>query len=143
MLVVVQQVVREAVLLLLLLLLLLRWRLLVLLVVLVVVLLLVVLLLGRRRSLAVGVVLLVLAVLDFVEVVDGARVAAAGHAILADGGQDHALAEALAEAAVLAPVALRLGDLAVAVGHARVHALVLHRPLEEALASARGSVSFR
>lgn len=48
--------------------------------------------------------------------------------------QHHALPQTLLEAAVLAPVALRLSDLAVAVRHARVHALVLHRPLEETLA---------
>ena len=69
-----------------------------------------------------------------VEVVHGARVASAGHAILAHGSQNHALAEALLEATVLAPVALGLGYLAVALCHARVHSLVLHRPLEEAFA---------
>ena len=72
----------------------------------------------------------------FVEVVDGAGIPSAGHAILPDGGQDHALADALLEAAVLAPIALRLGDLAVALGHARVHPLVLNCSLEETLAPA-------
>ena len=49
--------------------------------------------------------------------------------------QDHAHLETLLEAAELTAVALRLGDLTVAVCHTRVHPLVLHGPLEEALAS--------
>lgn len=52
--------------------------------------------------------------------------------------QHHPLLYALLEPAVLAPVPLRLRDLAVAVRHARVHPPVLHRPLEEALAALAG-----
>ena len=77
-----------------------------------------------------------LAVLDFVEVVDGAGIASAGHAILAHGGQNHALVDAFLEAAVLAPVALSFGDLAAALGHARVDPLILNGPLEKTLAPA-------
>ena len=49
--------------------------------------------------------------------------------------QDHAHLEALLEATELAPIPLRLGDLAVTICDTRVHPLVLHGPLEEALAS--------
>ena len=89
----------------------------------------------RRRCRPIGVGFLVFAVFHFVEVVDGARVAAAGHSVLSDGGQHHSLAQTLLEAAVLTPVSLLLRDHALAVGDARVHALVLDRALEEALAA--------
>ena len=96
-----------------------------------------------------------------VHVVHGPGVAAAGHAILSNSCkyfvsseqiflvrcenhfieilpptcQHHPLLQALLEAAELAAVALGLVDLAVAVGHAGVDPLVLHRALEEALAA--------
>ena len=96
-----------------------------------------------------------------VHVVHGPGVAAAGHAILSNSYkyfvsseqiflirceihfieilpptcQHHPLLQALLEAAELAAVALGLVDLAVAVGHAGVDPLVLHRALEEALAA--------
>jgi hypothetical protein len=76
---------------------------------------------------------LVFPVLDFVEVVNGAGVAATGHAVLAHGRQHHSLSQTLLEATVLATVALLLRYDALAVGDARVDALVLHRALEEAL----------
>lgn len=71
---------------------------------------------------------------NLVEVVDGAGIPSAGHAIFADSGQDHSLADALLETAVLAPIALRFGDFTVAFGHARVHSFVLNGSLEEAFA---------
>lgn len=49
--------------------------------------------------------------------------------------QNHSLLYALLEAAVLASVPLRFGDLAVPVRHARVHPPVLHGPLEESFAA--------
>ena len=49
--------------------------------------------------------------------------------------QNHAHLEALLETAELAPIALRLGDFAVTICDTCVHPLVLHGPLEEALAS--------
>jgi hypothetical protein len=57
-----------------------------------------------------------------------------GHSVFTDCLQHHALLDALLEAAVLAAVALRFGYLARAIGHARVHASVLHGALEEPLA---------
>lgn len=87
---------------------------------------------GSRRTFIV--VLLVLPVFDLVEVVNSAGIPSAGHPVLPDGGQDHALGEALLEAAILAPIPLRLCDLAIAFRHASVHPLILHRPLEKAFA---------
>ena len=52
--------------------------------------------------------------------------------------QHHPLLQALLEAAELAAVALGLVDLAVAVRHAGVDPLVLHRALEESLAALAG-----
>lgn len=78
--------------------------------------------------------LLVLAVFDFVQVVNGTGIASTRHSVFAHRGQDHALAKTLLEATVLAPVALLLGDLALAVGNASVHSLVLYCSLEEPFA---------
>ncbi len=82
--------------------------------------------------------LFVLLVLDLVHVVDRPGVPSPRHPVLPDRRQHHPLVEALLEAAVLAPVPLRLVDLAVAVGNAVVDPLVLHRSLEEALAALAG-----
>lgn len=76
-----------------------------------------------------------------VQIVDGTRVAAAGHTVLSDGGQDHSLGQALLEAAILAPIPLRFGDLAVAFRHACVHPLVLYCPLKESLTPERNQMT--
>ena len=83
------------------------------------------------------VVFLVFLILDFVEVVDRAAVAAARHSILAHRGQHHALSQALLEPTVLAAISLLLCDHALAFGHARVDTLVLDGSFEEAFASVR------
>ncbi len=77
-------------------------------------------------------------VLDLVEVVHGARIASTRHAILPHRRQHHSLAEALLKATVLTAVSLLLRNQTLPVGDAGVHALVLHRPLEEALATLAG-----
>ena len=55
----------------------------------------------------------------------------------------HAGFEALAEATVLAAIALRLGHMTVAAADARVHALVLHGALEETFTAAKYVISNR
>ena len=70
----------------------------------------------------------------FVKVVNGSRIASAGHAILSHSGQHHALTETLLKAAVLASVALRFRDLAVPLSHASVNSLILYGPFEETFA---------
>lgn len=76
--------------------------------------------------------LFVFFILNLVEVVDGAAIAPTRHAILAHGLQDHALLDALLKSTILTPVALRFGYFARAIGHAGVHASVLHGALKEA-----------
>lgn len=49
--------------------------------------------------------------------------------------EDHALPQALLEAAVLAPVTLSLVDFAVAIRHTSVHSFILHCALEKSFAS--------
>ena len=70
----------------------------------------------------------------FVEVVNGSRIASAGHAIFSHSGQHHALTETLLKAAVLASIALCFRDLAVTFSHASVNSLVLYRPFKETFA---------
>ena len=104
---------------------------------------------GRRRrrrcvvNFAVVVVLLVFPIFDFVEIVDGAGIPSAGHAILADGGQHHSLADAFLESAVLASIPLRFRDFAVALRNAGVHPLVLNGPFEEAFTPATVNLSIK
>lgn len=81
------------------------------------------------------IILLVLPVLDFIKVINGSRVPAAGHPILSHSSQYHALTEALLKAAVLASITLRFRNLTIAFGHASVNSFILHRPLKETLAS--------
>lgn len=76
-----------------------------------------------------------LLVFDLVHVVDGARVSAAGHSVLANRGQNHSLEQALLKAASLAPIALLLSYQTVVLRNARVNPLVLNGPLEESLAA--------
>lgn len=51
--------------------------------------------------------------------------------------QDHALLDALLKSTILTPVALRFGYFARAIGHAGVHASVLHGALKEAFTAVR------
>lgn len=75
-----------------------------------------------------------LLVFDLVHVVDGTRVAAPWHSVLANGGQDHALLKTLFEAAKLTTISLSLVYLTVAIGDTAVNAFVLYRSLEKAFA---------
>ena len=85
----------------------------------------------RRRCRSVG--FLMFPILNFIQIINGARIASTGHSVFADSGQNHSLSKTLLEPTILAAIALLLRYDALAVGHTRVHALVLHRALEEAL----------
>lgn len=97
-------------------------------------------LVGRpQEALAEGLQPLRLLVLQLVEVVDGTAVAPTRHPILAYSIEDHSLLKALLEATVLTAVSLLLRHWAgVGSRDAVVHALVLHRPLEESFAPFAG-----
>ena len=85
----------------------------------------------RRWRRSVG--FLVFPILNFIQVINGTRIASAGHSVLSDGGQNHALTQTLLEATILAAIPLLFCDHTLAVGDTSVHSFVLHGAFEESL----------
>lgn len=71
-----------------------------------------------------------------VEVVHCSGIPTTRHSVLANSLQNHTLLDALFETTVLTPISLGFRDFAGAFRNTGVHSPVLHRPLEETLASA-------
>lgn len=74
-------------------------------------------------------------VLNLVQVVDSSTVATTRHTVLTHRLQHHSLLNALFEATILTPIALRLCNLAGPICYARVHASILYCTFEESLAA--------
>ncbi len=70
--------------------------------------------------------LFMFSIFNFIQVINGTRIASAGHSVLADSGQNHSLSQTLLKTTILTTISLLFRNNALAVSDTRVNSIQIN-----------------